>query len=136
VLLLLLLLLLPCVQVYMRLNNVQGCSQVLKNFKQNYSGEVLQVRQLLLVTLVNPAACAMFQPNSLGRTAMKDATHLPNLQTPCRILQRMPAAYRLCVTRTHPAELHVFFATSCRLNTVCAHYHVGRTKLNSDNIEG
>jgi hypothetical protein len=28
----------------MRLNNVQGCSQVLKNFKQNYSGEVLQVR--------------------------------------------------------------------------------------------
>jgi hypothetical protein len=29
----------------MRLNNVQGCSQVLKNFKQNYSGEVLQVRR-------------------------------------------------------------------------------------------
>ncbi|KAF6266397.1 hypothetical protein COO60DRAFT_451367 [Scenedesmus sp. NREL 46B-D3] len=29
-------------RVYMRLNNVQGCSQVLKNFKQNYSGEVLQ----------------------------------------------------------------------------------------------
>jgi hypothetical protein len=31
----------------MRLNNVQGCSQVLKNFKQNYSGEVLQVSMSL-----------------------------------------------------------------------------------------
>eukprot|EP00878_Enallax_costatus_P023122 GHUV01024583.1.p1 GENE.GHUV01024583.1~~GHUV01024583.1.p1 ORF type:complete len:302 (+),score=102.39 GHUV01024583.1:256-1161(+) len=48
-------------RVYMRLNNVQGCSQVLKNFKQNYSGEVFQTI---------PAAYRVSAYYYLGRTEL------------------------------------------------------------------
>jgi hypothetical protein len=47
----------------MRLNNVQGCSQVLKNFKQNYSGDVLQV------LLVQSARVLIWQDSGLAGCA-------------------------------------------------------------------
>lgn len=67
-------------RVYMRLNNVQGCSQVLKNFKQNYSGEVLQRV---------PAAYRVAAYYYLGRTEL-------NSDNIAGGIQMLQAAFKEC----------------------------------------
>lgn len=99
----------------MRLNNVQGCSQVLKNFKQNYSGAVLQVRgggtcaAGGCAAVRNARRCACTRACASSCIANRRAAPA----APAPAAQGVPAAYR-----------------------VAAHYYLGRTELNSDNIKG
>lgn len=121
-------------QVYTKLNNMQACTQMLKTFKERYTGNIMRVSEAQLPSIVSLGA----HVNLLCQNPWVHMLTVPRAKAhKCRT----PSANKLAPASPAPAaaaSTPIAFVAAQHMPAsarVSAYFYLGRTEVSSGHIE-